>query len=274
MGKKIGLREHQMIMLDLMSDFAAYCDQNNLKYYLDAGTLLGAIRHKGFIPWDNDADVCMMREDYDRLLQLADAHGGFIGDHIVLEKPEDSIYCFCKIGDTRTSLIEFADTYPEKCYVYIDVFPKDYIQDDSLYTRIVCRISGCLGLLQWFNKHSIDYWRTRKSGIKKVFSRVMNVLVRDRNLPYRMQQRLIGLYKKKWNAANCKYVTTLVNGEFYRRCDKTCFDERVLAEFEGRKFYIPKGYDRWLRVLYGDHYMELPPEEKRVVHNIVATWEE
>lgn len=272
MSNTLTLREHQAVMLDILSDFSDFCDKHNLKYYLDAGTLLGAIRHHGFIPWDNDADVCMMREDYDRLIAILQGNNGYLNDHIILEKPEDTKYCFCKLGDTRTEMIEFPDTYPEKCFVYIDVFPKDYIKDDSLRTKSICRITCFFGLLHWFNKRSIIYWRQHKKGLYKLIANMMNTLVRDKNFAYKIQRTIIDCYRKKNNISNCKYVTTLVNGEYHRRCDKNCFSERVLCEFEGRQFYIPKGYDKWLRVLYGDNYMQLPPIEKREVHNVTVEW--
>lgn len=271
MNELLTLDEQKEIMLDLLSDFAEFCDKNNLKYCLDAGTLLGAVRHKGFIPWDNDADVCLLREDYDRFITILESNNGYLNDHIVLMKPENTQYAFCKLGDIRTELIEYPDTYPQKSYVYIDVFPKDYIKDDSLATRFVCSVSCALGLLHWFNKFSIDYWKEKKKGIHRLIARVADVLVKNKNIGYQLQTAFLKKYGRKHALENCKYVTTLVNGEFNKRCEKEAFEERIIGEFEGRNFYIPKGYDRWMTVLYGD-YMKLPDEDKREVHNICVRW--
>lgn len=270
--KSISLREHQKIMLDILSDFDDFCCRNQLRYFLDAGTLLGAVRHNGFIPWDNDADVCMLRSDYDRFIQLLNERNYYLNDHILLEIPEETMYCFCKLGDTRTEMIEFPDTHPEKCYVYIDVFPKDGLPEDSLRTKILCHCSFYLSLLHWFNKHSIPYWKTKKSGLKKYVAVIADRIVTDRNIGLNIQNWLIRRNNRKNPIEQCKKITTLVNGEYHRRCEKECFDERILWEFEGRQFYIPKGYDHWLRVLYGDNYMEVPPPEKREVHNVTVTW--
>lgn len=268
----ISLQKHKKIMLGILKDFVSFCEEHGLKYYLDAGTLLGAVRHKGFIPWDNDMDVCMMRPDYDRMIELLRENGGKLNDHIILEEPEQTIYCFCKLGDTRTKLIEYPDTWPEECYVYIDIFPKDGLGNLSLKTRAVCKISEILGLFHWFNKHSIPYWSAKKRGLKKWIAKLASEIVKDKNRPYRMQQRFIRRYAKKHPLETCEYVTTLVNGEYYRICRKACFEERVLLDFEGERFYGPKGYDEWLRVLYGDDYMTPPPPEKQMVHNIIAFW--
>lgn len=271
-NKSISPDEHKAIMLNIMKDFAEFCDKNGLAYFLDAGTLLGAVRHQGFIPWDNDMDICMIRPEYDRMIALLRKNGGMLNDHIVLEEPEDTIYCFCKLGDTRTKLTEFPDTWPEECYIYIDVFPKDGLQDLSLKTKAVCKTTEILGLFHWFNKHSIPYWSARKRGMKQWLAKLAGAVVKDRNRPYRIQQRFIRNYAKKHPLESCEYANTLVNGEFHRICRRACFDERVLLDFEGEKFYAPKGYDEWLRVLYGNDYMTPPPPEKQQVHNIIATW--
>ncbi len=271
-GAKITHEEHQKIMLDIMCDFHDFCEEHGLEYCLDAGTLLGAVRHKGFIPWDNDMDICMMRSDYDRFIELVKKNGNHINDHLIAEMPDDTIYCFLKIGDARTKLIEFPDTYPEECYIYIDVFPKDGIDSLTLKNKLLCKRSEIYGLRHWFNKHSIPYWETRKKGIKKLVAKAAKPFVKDKNRPYRAQQRMIQKHNRKHPLAECDYVTTLVNGEFYRISPRKCFDERILLDFEGYTFWAPAGYDEWLKILYGDNYMTPPPKEKQEVHNIIAEW--
>lgn len=271
-GTPIPLAEHKQIMLEILQVFASFCEENGLKYYLDAGTLLGAVRHKGFIPWDNDMDVCMMRPDYDRMVEILCERHYKLNDHIILERPEDSLYCFCKMSDTRTKLIEFPDTRPEESYIYIDVFPKDGLMDLSFVTKTVCNISEFLSLLHWFNKHSIPYWKEKKKGLKKWIATIAGFLVNDKNKPYRLQQKFIKWYAKRHPLESCEYANSLVLGEFDTVCHRNCFDDRILMDFEGCKFYGPKGYDEWLRVLYGDNYMTPPPPEKQGVHNIIVTW--
>ena len=271
-GEPISLSEHKSIMIEILQAFASFCEEFGLKYFLDAGTLLGAVRHKGFIPWDNDMDICLMRPDYDRMVEILRERHYKLNDHIIFEIPEDSIYCFSKLSDTRTKLIEFPDTWPEECYVYIDVFPKDGLKDLSFRTKMVCKITEYLGLFHWFNKHSIPYWKEKKKGLKKWIATIAGIFVKDKNKPYRLQQRFIKWYAKGHPLESCEFANTLVNGEFHRICHRNCFDERILMDFEEKKFYGPKGYDEWLRVLYGDDYMTPPPPEKQIVHNIDVTW--
>ena len=271
-GTPIPLAEHKQIMLEILQAFASFCEENGLKYYLDAGTLLGAVRHKGFIPWDNDMDICLMRPDYDRMVEILRERQYKLNDHIILERHENSLFCFSKLSDTRTKLIEYPDTWPEESYIYIDVFPKDGLKDLSFRTKMVCKITEYLGLLLWFNKHSIPYWEKKKKGLKKWIATIAGVFVKDKNKPYKLQQRFIKWYAKRHPLESCEFANTLVNGEFNRICHRNCFDERILMNFEDKKFYGPKGYDEWLRVLYGDDYMTPPPPEKQGVHDIVVTW--
>ena len=93
-GEAISLSEQKSIMVEILQAFASFCKEYGLKYYLDAGTLLGAVRHKGFIPWDNDMDICLMRPDYDRMVDILRERHYMLNDHIILEIPENTIYCF------------------------------------------------------------------------------------------------------------------------------------------------------------------------------------
>lgn len=119
------LTELQKKLLDLLKWFHQVCVENNLTYYLEGGTMLGAVRHSGFIPWDDDLDVCMPREDYEKFNSL---FGNKMFDFIYVENPnsenKDFIYGFTKIYDLNTTLVEGFKT-PIKREVYIDIFPLD-----------------------------------------------------------------------------------------------------------------------------------------------------
>ena len=135
--KKIELREEQLIELDILKAFASFCDNNGLRYFLDSGTLIGAVRHQGFIPWDDDIDVCFLRKDYDRFVALMAQQDNRLNDHIVLELEKDSLYPYLKLVDTRTLMIEYPKTNRVETGIYIDIFPKDGLlsQDKKEQTR-------------------------------------------------------------------------------------------------------------------------------------------
>ncbi len=261
------LPEQKKVILEILRCFADFCEKHGLQYFLDAGTLLGAVRHKGYIPWDDDIDVCMPRVDHDKFVALVKENDGYIGPHFRVEFPEETVYPFLKISDDRTILVEFPDRYPMEVGVYMDVFVKDGIKDGSLRSRCLCKVSELLGLMQWFNKFSIYAWKDKGNSLQKVIAWLGRKLIKDPNAPIRWQDWLIHKNQKKHPVQTCQYVTTLTNGEFCKIAPKACFDDYVTMEFEGIPFRCPVDFDTYLKCLYSDTYMQLPPAEKQVKHH-------
>ena len=273
MGREIGLKEHQQIMLQILKDFANFCDCHNLTYFLDAGTLLGAVRHGGFIPWDNDADVCLLRTDFNKLIDILSKQNFMLNDHLRLVPPTNTIYTSYKLCDLRTQLIEFPKNYPMDCYIYVDIFCKDGLPANLNKAKKICDKSEKMMLFHWFCKFSIPYWSTGAKGfLKKIIARTANLLIKNKNIAINKQSRFISKINNKYPLQTCKYVVTLSNGEFFRICKKECFDNFVIMPFEDISFNVPIGYKEWLEVLYGKNYMNLPPIEKRKSHTIIAKW--
>ena len=160
------LKRHQEILKKILFEFANFCDSNNLKYYLDSGTLLGAVRHKDFIPWDNDIDVNMPREDYEIFLKLVKMKSG-ISNNINIEYPGESIYCYARVVYLDSIIFEYPNKNPIKTHIYIDVFPKDFILGDDIKTKLVCFKSHFFSLKNWFLKRTRYEWKTSKNIFKK-----------------------------------------------------------------------------------------------------------
>lgn len=272
--KEMTQEEQKQVMLNIMIAFAAFCDEHGLQYFLDAGTLIGAIRHKGFIPWDDDIDVNMPRKDYDEFVRLTKQNNGMMGPCYQVEYPQDTVHVFLKVSDTRTVLIEYPDTKPTECAVYIDIFPKDGLRDKGWVTKCVCKTSEMMALWNWFNKYSIYAWAKSPSAIKRLIARVGRAVVRHPNNAIALQDRIIRAYVKRNPLEQCGYVTTLVNGEYHKIAPKDCFAQSIDMEFEGHIFKGPAGYDTYLHCLYPGDYMQLPPVEKREKHNTIVYWEE
>ena len=264
--------EQKEVMLNILLEVAKFCDEHGLTYFLDAGTLIGAVRHKGFIPWDDDVDICMMREDFDTFMELMQQKGDWLTDHIFLERPENIMYPFPKIADNRTILVEHPEKKPEEVAVYIDIFPKDYIKDKKLSSRLLCKMSGFYELLQWFNHYSIYAWETAASPLKRAVAWCGRKVIRHPNWGVKHQQKLITRHNRRVNPSQCKYVTTLVRGEFHKLAPVECFSEAIPAQFEGCNFQIPVGYDEYLHCLYKGDYMQIPPEADRKWHDTVIYW--
>lgn len=274
MNEKIAMSEieQKQVMLNILTQFADICEKNSWNYFLDAGTLLGAVRHNGFIPWDDDVDVNMPRIDYDYFVQYVKKNNGYLTKYLKVEFPEDTIHPFLKIADERTVLIEYPEKYPMKVSVYIDVFAKDGILNDSFGTKTLCKISEILGLIHWFNKFSIYAWKAKGNKVQKLIAAMGRLCIRKPNVAIHLQNKLLHWNQKRNPVVKCKYVTTLTNGEFHKRAPKECFSDYIMMDFENQKFRCPIGYDTYLKCLYPGDYMQLPPEDRREHHDTIIYW--
>jgi lipopolysaccharide cholinephosphotransferase len=274
MNKKVmTLAEQKGVMLNILKVFSDFCDQNGLSYFLDAGTLIGAVRHKGFIPWDDDVDVCMPMKDYDRFIELMRLSNGVLADNIIVEFPENILYPFLKITDTRTILIEFPEKNPMEVGVYIDVFPKYGVRDNSWKSQLACWISEQINNIKWFSHYSILAWqRPGHNFLLRAIALTGEHTMANAKWPARLQNWYLHLYAKRNPIEKCRYVTTMTNGEFHKIAPKECFAGFKLSLFEGHQFRIPVGYDNYLHCLYKGDYMQLPPENERIHHTTIVYW--
>ena len=264
--------EQKEVMLNILTKFADFCEAYGLQYFLDAETLLGAVRHKGYIPWDDDIDVNMPRPDWEQFCAIAKKKNGFIGNHLYVEFPEDTIFPFLKVADDRTVLVEYPDKNPMEVGVYMDIFPKDGIVDLSRKSKVICNVSYILRLWHWFNVFSIYAWKNSDSRLCRFIAACGRKFIKHPNMPLRLQQKWIASHNKKHPIDECEYVTTLVNGEFHKCAPRKCFAEYIMLKFENREFRAPIGYDTYLRCLYPGDYMQIPPVEKREKHNTEVYW--
>ena len=247
------LQKMQEVELDLFKAFIEVCEKLQLKYYLLGGTLLGAVRHKGFIPWDDDIDVGMPRKDYEIFIQKAQ---DLLPEHYFVQTlySEPTIpYNFCKIRNNNTTFVEYSIKKLNINHgVYIDVFPLDGYPNDKkeqkkfkrkqlFYKICINKIFTCKD--DSFIKHVL------RLGLKVItFFMPVKVAVKKREKLYKsytetdMMANYCGAWKEK----------EIVPKDWY--------GEGVQLEFEGLKVNAPAQYDKWLTQVYGD-YMQLPPEE-------------
>ena len=255
--KQVTAREARTIMLDILLDVSRFCDENNLTYFLAYGSLIGAVRHKGFIPWDDDIDLLMPRPDYDRFMELYRTKG-----HYSLQSPMDkgAVHEWIKISDDRTLKIEAVDySVCKPLGVNIDIFPIDG-QPDNMET---------------FRRETDE--RMRLHHRIEIITRPLKGFPLKGKIAT-LVYRLIGVrhYLKKYNQSATKYPYETASYVGYTnpypwklysdRHPKSLFEGRVKVPFEGYEFWAPAGYDTFLRNIYGD-YMQLPPVEKQVTHH-------
>ena len=253
--RPITAEEHKQIQLEILLYFDKFCKDHNLRYYLSDGTLLGAIRHKGFIPWDDDIDVEMPRPDWLKLKELFKNQG-----HYKLCAPCEKVshYNFIKIYDDRTIKIEDLIKY-ETDYlgVDIDVFSVDGAPDDE-QTFIKLRKK----IHTMFAKST--FVKCGPSGSYKWKARYYLTKLTTGN-PDKMMDKALKL-AQTYDFDNSNYIARYNRYSMGYRVPKSCYEKAVDKEFEGYLLPVPVGYDGVLTAAFGD-YMKLPPEEKRVIHH-------
>ena len=266
-GEEVSLEEVKSKLVDMLLVLADYCEKNGIRYYLSGGTLLGAIRHKGFIPWDDDIDINMPRPDCEKLQKIS---GGVIGNY-KLVRPSGNALCvkhFWRLYDESVLLEDSIQKNNKKNVYYpifIDIFPIEGLPADDKATK----------------KH----YNSMELG-KKMLNCTTGSLFHGKNLPAKIfhfvcrpiamlfgQDYWVQQVQKKatsipFNDSEYIGVVTTNIHKTEEKVLKAEYIPQIELEFEGHMLKGPKGYHKYLSQLYGDDYMELPPEEKRVSHHI------
>ncbi len=260
MGKALALREIQKIESDILSHIDIFCKEHNIKYYLTYGTLIGAIRHKGFIPWDDDIDICMLRDDYNKFIEEYGRNND--EPYQILSIYNDPLYYYdtARVVDTRTTICIDGLIHNPSEGLWIDIFPLDNIPKYNIFLRgLVFFLTACRVLSVYTrypsNKHSLIFypiWYISKKIGPRFF---LNIIER--------------IVSRKGNSGVVGYFCS----EMWPRdwIKKEWCENPVQVLFEGKQYPTFSHYDDILNSIYGD-YMTLPPEEKRTPHPIKAYW--
>ena len=261
--RDINLEEHKKIQLNILLDFSNFCDEHGLKYFLAFGSLLGAVRHKGFIPWDDDIDIMMPKEDYDELISLFNYYITNKNIRLVHPYEEGSYLSYVKIIDTSTRKIEQGINYKKCQYlgVDIDIFPLTG-QPDSLKDFEKWRLKLDKLYKKAFFKVNLLFNKRVKSAIKTI---IINFFAPfSRNTYLKKAERLHDMYPySKSTYVGCQEMYPSMKTDRY---NKKWLDDFVYLDFEGYKFKAPLEYHKVLEALYGD-YMTPPPLEQQVSHH-------
>ena len=248
-------------MLDILREVKRICNNNNINYFLIGGTLIGAIRHKGYIPWDDDIDIGMIREDYEKFLNICKEQLNPQFKLSTWENETDYPNVYAKIKIKGTTYIERMTQYTKQDKeIFIDVFPFD----NSPQSSVIAKLHG--GRIAFYRrllaiKCGVDF-----SGNSSLLKRSINSLLKlicsffSRSHLYEKNNALCKLYNK----TDTKYVVNACGSYSYmtERVPKELFNSLISTKFECYYFNVPKEYDRYLKHVYGN-YMELPPENLR-----------
>ena len=262
------LRKLQLEELKILKMFRDICEENNLRYFLLGGTLLGAIRHDGFIPWDDDVDVCMPREDYEKFLKIAQnklEKPYYISS---LENNYDYRYCFGRIATEEMKIKNYSANIPRVEDVWIDIIPLD-----GMPANCVKNFLHKLHMYFWRGMNQIGQYdeivdQKRKRGkIETILVKVAGWKIWRNMADYHKCTRKIQKVLKKYKYDDCDTVINYMAAYgFDETFQRAWFGAGKEYGFEDDKFIGPVDYDSILKQIYGD-YMTLPPENQRNKHN-------
>ena len=256
--KELSCDEFKQIQIQILSEIKIFCEKNGLNYYLAYGTLLGAVRHQGFIPWDEDIDIVMPRIDYLKFEKLF-KHDRF--EFLSISKDATYPYHFGKVLDKNTILVDDSSSSYD-IGVNIDVFPIDGLPSSEMRKRIHCHF---VWFLQNIATLKLMKYVRKRGMIKNIILAFLKFIF----IPFPLYTVLkaINNYAMKYSME--KSSEYLLEGAYKNR-EVVCasiFQSKMNVVFENESYSAPVGTNSWLMQLYGN-YMEMPPVERRIsTHN-------
>ena len=271
--KKLSRKEFKDHTVKMLVEFTDFLEKNNLRYVLDYGTLLGCIRHKGYIPWDDDIDLAMPREDYEKMCNILKSQDYTISGTIKLGdvRSKYSTHTFFgKVVDVNTLAEDKLRLEKFRYPIWIDIFPYDKTPKD---------LKVIMETKDYYDKTVANamyplFPHENQNIVKKIASKMLEPFVDTRlNAVRKKVMALQSLNKSNYyfdfanDLKSCREYGSSRKSLTDFCYDKKFFDDFIYKEFEGHKFRVPKAYDAHLKDLFGN-YMELPPKEKQIAHTI------
>lgn len=269
---KLSLAEIQSASFHVLEIISQICEKENLRYYLAYGTLLGAVRHEGFIPWDDDVDIMMPQPDYERFLTYFMQHAEDLNPYRLMNDntTENYPYLISRICDTRYTL----NVINEKPYgigVFVDIYPLYGIGNDMGEARKI--------IDKGKNLSSLIFLSTRKHFHKGNTKTFLKVVIKIPAFFYAKIKGKKFFSEKSWalinkyNYDDSRYVGCIIWPTYRYRdiYERDVFEKHVYAKFEGGEFRIPGKFKSILSQIYGD-YMKLPPKSEQVAHHLYSAY--
>lgn len=264
---ELSLKEIQQESLSILKEIDAVCRKENIRYWVMYGTLIGAVRHHGFIPWDDDLDIAMPRPDYERFLSYCDGHADALKPLVVLHNTNDQMLPFLitRVSDTDYKMIgEYGDELPEMG-TFVDVYPIDGCgnsRDEALQLKSECSavVSNYLRAAN-FNCNNMGASAV-KCAIKSIRARMLGDPTK-----YRDELHELATRNSFEDSSYCGCLVWPMDKGLLLKHEQ--IDDLLSVQFEDTQVLIPSGYDDILKGQYGD-YMQLPPKNERVGHHFYS----
>lgn len=247
--------------LMILKDYIAICEENNLEYYMYGGSLLGAIRHQGFIPWDDDIDIIMPPEDYNRFIEIMEKSDDKYSI-LTMDNQDDFYLLFTKMMLNGTKFEEWWHEQVDfESGICIDIFPFNNVPENKIKRFFLLKRGRLIRTLLISNVLDLN----KSTKLRKTIGKCLRLILGFFRISTRNLKDKVKALLNKYNDKDCKLVcdiSGLNRPEVYYKDD---FFPPIKAKFEDIEVNIPNNYDRILTTIYGD-YMQLPPEEDRYNH--------
>lgn len=263
------LRRMQLIQLELLEEVDRICTKHHISYAVEGGTLLGTVRHKGFIPWDDDVDIAMVRSEYRKFCRACrkelDTEKYFFQSH---DTDPEYRWGYAKVLKNGTSFVRYGQEHMKmRRGVYVEIFPMDGIPETHIEKKLYNFLRLCCRKIMWSEVGKVSC----KSPMMRLWFRMLNRIPVDRAFA------LLDFLSRKYDERKARYVTCLsfpdcwVKGEPGFKREYYLETKRML--FEGKEINVPQKEKELLVTLFGKNYMTPPPEKERETHIPASSFE-
>lgn len=272
--KKLSIKECQECELNILTKVSELCESLNIRYYLVYGTLLGAVRHQGFIPWDDDLDIMMPRPDYNKFISYFEKNKNILSPlkTVYVWKDKKYSYAMARVTDMRYKLHYLYNVYDgayenEDMGLFIDVYPFDGMGNDKAQAEKLSKKTK--NLEKWINRATREKRNPTNNIPKRIIRPIIDCYTHIRGKDYYHNLLKTNAFKNEYDRSF--YVGPLTWHTDYQVFEKSVFGKGKKLLFCGKEFCVPENYGSFLTYSYGN-YMQLPPENERIATHYYSAY--